>query len=70
MLLMCVLPESISAICAKSRLFQRVIADLMQSDLLALDLSQVIPTLVLMSESVNAQLEQALESFTDARTAA
>jgi ActR/RegA family two-component response regulator len=54
----------------EARIFQRTIADLMQTHLLALDMSQVIPSLVVMSESVNAQLELSFESFSGARNIA
>jgi len=61
---------TIPLVVKEARIFQRVIADLMQTHLLALDMSQVIPSLVIMSESVNAQLELSVESFSGARNAA
>lgn len=61
---------TIPQVVKEARVLQRTIADLMQTHLLALDISVVIPGLITMSESINAQLEQSLQAYLQSRNAA
>lgn len=54
---------SIQLIFAETRILYSVIADTVQSRLAEMDISSIIPDLILMSDNLNAMLEESLRSF-------
>jgi ActR/RegA family two-component response regulator len=62
---------TIPLIVAESRILYSTIADVLQRSLAEMDISSVIPDLILISENLNAALAESLRSFLDEqRTAA
>jgi ActR/RegA family two-component response regulator len=54
---------SIPLVVAESRILYKVIADAVQGNLTEMDISSIIPDLIMISDSLNAMLAESLRSF-------
>ncbi|HKF20766.1 MAG TPA: response regulator [Candidatus Angelobacter sp.] len=57
---------SIPLVVAESRILYKVIADTIQTTLVEMDISSIIPDLIMISDSLNAMLAESLRSFLSA----
>jgi two-component system, response regulator RegA len=61
---------SVPLIVAETRILYKVIADVVQTHLAEMDISSIVPDLIMISDNLNAMLVEALRSFLSVETAA